>query len=85
MITPLSVPIIPYQELLGNYDLHWKRPLKLGIIPYQELLGNYDNGVVTVRPFYIIPYQELLGNYDNCLHQRAGLFYYTIPRAIREL
>ena len=35
--------IIPYQELLGNYDpvrgqLHNRR-----IIPYQELLGNYDS------------------------------------------
>ena len=36
--------IIPYQELLGNYD---GQPDLLGaykIIPYQELLGNYDNG-----------------------------------------
>ena len=35
--------IIPYQELLGNYDRgdagHDPRP----IIPYQELLGNYDS------------------------------------------
>ena len=35
--------IIPYQELLGNYD---KRSTVAGsclIIPYQELLGNYDS------------------------------------------
>ena len=34
--------IIPYQELLGNYDLQpiFKRSAR--IIPYQELLGNYD-------------------------------------------
>ena len=34
--------IIPYQELLGNYD--WKNEIVKGlfIIPYQELLGNYD-------------------------------------------
>ena len=34
--------IIPYQELLGNYDLlHQVVGIPL-IIPYQELLGNYD-------------------------------------------
>ena len=34
--------IIPYQELLGNYDLsEWWEIVK-AIIPYQELLGNYD-------------------------------------------
>ena len=56
--------IIPYQELLGNYDrdedgvLHWL------IIPYQELLGNYDRARPYSEPRPIIPYQELLGNYD---------------------
>ena len=35
--------IIPYQELLGNYD--WRDPAETvpPIIPYQELLGNYDS------------------------------------------
>ena len=34
--------IIPYQELLGNYDvLRHSKQLPI-IIPYQELLGNYD-------------------------------------------
>ena len=36
-------PIIPYQELLGNYDRLALRLRKLWIIPYQELLGNYDS------------------------------------------
>ena len=31
--------IIPYQELLGNYD---HVAIAKIIIPYQELLGNYD-------------------------------------------
>ena len=38
----VQVAIIPYQELLGNYDIqasYWRVEL---IIPYQELLGNYD-------------------------------------------
>ena len=38
----LETRIIPYQELLGNYDFQRPVfPLYL-IIPYQELLGNYD-------------------------------------------
>ena len=37
-----QVVIIPYQELLGNYDLFCAPFLYLPIIPYQELLGNYD-------------------------------------------
>ena len=34
--------IIPYQELLGNYDTWDEISAKTKIIPYQELLGNYD-------------------------------------------
>ena len=36
--------IIPYQELLGNYDHSDVSGGHQEIIPYQELLGNYDNG-----------------------------------------
>ena len=39
MIEPL---IIPYQELLGNYDGVSIAGEAGTIIPYQELLGNYD-------------------------------------------
>ena len=58
------IEIIPYQELLWNYDKPGKQHLRDWIIPYQELLGNYDVlfGVFAVA--VIIPYQELLGNYD---------------------
>ena len=34
--------IIPYQELLGNYDVLLVNGRNSFIIPYQELLGNYD-------------------------------------------
>ena len=34
--------IIPYQELLGNYNGHFRTHAAMGIIPYQELLGNYN-------------------------------------------
>ena len=57
--------IIPYQELLGNYDLNRWRSFVKSIIPYQELLGNYDNFILFVNLIIIIPYQELLGNYDS--------------------
>ena len=57
--------IIPYQELLGNYDPGRPEDQQRAIIPYQELLGNYDNDIIHLRQDYIIPYQELLGNYDN--------------------
>ena len=40
------VKIIPYQELLGNYDGAALVDPMLCIIPYQELLGNYDAGGV---------------------------------------
>ena len=38
--------IIPYQELLGNYDESWPDNQMRKIIPYQELLGNYDSEAV---------------------------------------
>ena len=37
-----AAQIIPYQELLGNYDALHKLGRRHSIIPYQELLGNYD-------------------------------------------
>ena len=56
--------IIPYQELLGNYDALNTFLRNVTIIPYQELLGNYDAWNDVRRDLAIIPYQELLGNYD---------------------
>ena len=40
--------IIPYQELLGNYDQLFEGRVFGVIIPYQELLGNYDG--LDLRP-----------------------------------
>ena len=60
----LQQSIIPYQELLGNYNGF---PIKLSrafIIPYQELLGNYNRLRKVSFKGLIIPYQELLGNYN---------------------
>ena len=34
--------IIPYQELLGNYNSVGLQMKTVIIIPYQELLGNYN-------------------------------------------
>ena len=77
--------IIPYQELLGNYDDYTQYIKPELIIPYQELLGNYDVFDAITKDKPIIPYQELLGNYDwFWLFSDMGRDY-TIPRAIREL
>ena len=80
-----SVRIIPYQELLGNYDCSSAYWITVLIIPYQELLGNYDFGGVFGYLGNIIPYQELLGNYDLGAIYMQYTTNYTIPRAIREL
>ena len=49
--------IIPYQELLGNYDIDVLERFADIIIPYQELLGNYDSAQTGYS-------RGLLGNYD---------------------
>ena len=77
--------IIPYQELLGNYDARFSIDPNVCIIPYQELLGNYDLSTADTLAGLIIPYQELLGNYDHSAAPVRGCRNYTIPRAIREL
>ena len=61
----LQQSIIPYQELLGNYNGSVDMLNTLLIIPYQELLGNYNRGSTPVFCSPIIPYQELLGNYNS--------------------
>ena len=77
--------IIPYQELLGNYDSCRKVRKGTCIIPYQELLGNYD--LPCKLSSFILNYtipraiRELWLSMRTCLKQ----VYYTIPRAIREL
>ena len=68
----LYIRIIPYQELLGNYDLEGISPRGASIIPYQELLGNYDKNKISPLECEIIPYQELLGNYDIALWRALG-------------
>ena len=56
--------IIPYQELLGNYNRRLVDVYGGTIIPYQELLGNYNLDCFDRYNNGIIPYQELLGNYN---------------------
>ena len=57
--------IIPYQELLGNYNMRVITLRPGEIIPYQELLGNYNSDFIHPLLLQIIPYQELLGNYNR--------------------
>ena len=72
----LQQSIIPYQELLGNYNDLLQDTEQPAIIPYQELLGNYNHvGTVAYGPD-IIPYQELLGNYNARISWPGGLGLY---------
>ena len=64
--------IIPYQELLGNYNVDAHIIAPLPIIPYQELLGNYNLFPYFTGAEVIIPYQELLGNYNEHFRRTAG-------------
>ncbi len=64
----LQQSIIPYQELLGNYNLTVTMHIQTVIIPYQELLGNYNAKSKMLQAMAIIPYQELLGNYNRTDH-----------------
>ena len=50
--------IIPYQELLGNYDSTYAMLWRRLIIPYQELLGNYDFQIIDNALRCIISYQH---------------------------
>ena len=63
----LQQSIIPYQELLGNYNSSIRSSRWKMIIPYQELLGNYNTYNFYFTNWHIIPYQELLGNYNSVL------------------
>ena len=69
--------IIPYQELLGNYNSAACGLLAARIIPYQELLGNYNYLPSVLLGNLIIPYQELLGNYNS--HTAQTLLIAIIP------
>ncbi len=39
---PFPQSVLPYQELLGNYNLEELHELLREVLPYQELLGNYN-------------------------------------------
>ena len=77
--------IIPYQELLGNYNGFNDADKAYEIIPYQELLGNYNDAEEVAASVGIIPYQELFRRgalfrfsarlrYTRCCHKGTRLF-----------
>ncbi len=35
--------IIPYQEIIGNYNFYNPHTIHIYIIPYQEIIGNYNS------------------------------------------
>ena len=62
---PFPQSVLPYQELLGNYNLKQTHHNSNVVLPYQELLGNYNSSVATHGDVNVLPYQELLGNYNT--------------------
>ena len=59
------VPIIPYQEQIGNYNALLHGQDREQIIPYQEQIGNYNHSDDRMTADRIIPYQEQIGNYNT--------------------
>ena len=57
--------VLPYQELLGNYNTATNTVTARYVLPYQELLGNYNLYCDDILPGDVLPYQELLGNYNG--------------------
>ena len=47
------VYIIPYQELLGNYDCEMRVFVVIQIIPYQELLVNHPPNKIPLTPKFL--------------------------------
>ena len=74
---PFPQSVLPYQELLGNYNLKAVGLLSQSVLPYQELLGNYNNSMKVFTGFFVLPYQELLGNYNISEVTIDGL--YVLP------
>ena len=46
--------IIPYQELLGNYDITSNATARELIIPYQELLVNHPPNKTPLTPKFLL-------------------------------
>ena len=84
MATNPCAPIIPYQEIIGNYSYRVREKGKYTIIPYQEIIGNYSKSAQNEAMVnYTIPRNnrelQLLGcSVDELID-------YTIPRNNREL
>ena len=55
------LPIIPYQVITGNYNLHYPRKGQVTIIPYQVITGNYNNLINIINNIIIIQYQVITG------------------------
>ena len=71
-------PIIPYQEIIGNYSGERAKDIYERIIPYQEIIGNYSDVRPLTDKVEIIPYQEIIGNYsDKSVNSTNDRLYHT--------
>ena len=59
--------VLPYQELLGNYNVLEETLMDDKVLPYQELLGNYNPYGAVWLCSQDLPYQELRRDYNNGL------------------
>ena len=82
---PFPQSVLPYQELLGNYNSINSNSMTSAVLPYQELLGNYNplRSLPRGRLCFTIPRTAReLQREDKTNVDRVR---FTIPRTAREL
>ena len=70
--------VLPYQELLGNYNIGKSFVVRIPVLPYQELLGNYNTSAAandTGRCFTIPRTARELQQPCNRLLQASGIYH----------
>ena len=82
---PFPQSVLPYQELLGNYNRAQSVDKVVIVLPYQELLGNYNccpQGYGMTKSFTIPRTARELQPFVMTILTLKG---FTIPRTAREL
>ena len=77
--------VLPYQELLGNYNLVVIVLVVVLVLPYQELLGNYNHSDDIEHNAVSFTIPRTARELQLCTHYIACLQGFTIPRTAREL
>ena len=71
--------VLPYQELLGNYNIASAGTMYATVLPYQELLGNYnsDERFISGILGFTIPRTVRELQLDAETAYQEALFYHT--------